>query len=281
MLITLTPLLLDARAKGVAIGSFNVYSYDTARAVLEAGASTNTPVIVAFGEKYLSNMSFGDIAAICASVARDHAIDYVLHLDHCKSLDNIEKAIAAGFSSVMIDGSNLGFADNVNLTRQAVAMAHAAGVSVEAELGSLAAGADAQEVGAGAGQVYTDAGEAADFVATTGVDALAVSIGTVHGSYKGKPDIRIDVLDAIRAVVDTPLVLHGGSGTPELTIRACIRAGITKINVNTEISQAAVAQVRTALTGPTQPHLADVDLVVQKAAMGVVVEQNTLFTNLA
>lgn len=210
----LTGMLAAAQSGGYAIGNFNVYSYETIRGVLEAGAATGTPVIVAFGERYLPNMDFRTVVALCETVAADLTVDYAIHLDHCKSMANCYRALAAGFTSVMYDGSALPFEENLANTAAVVQVAHALGASVEAELGSLASGDNSQESEDNETQSYTDPEQARDFVARTGVDALAVSIGTVHGNYKGEPNVRVDILQDIRAAVDTPLVLHGGSGTP-------------------------------------------------------------------
>ena len=239
------------------MGSFNVYSYETIRGVLEAGAQLRQPVIVAFGERYLANMDFATVGAVTRSVAASLDVEYALHLDHCKNLDNVYRAMAAGFTSVMYDGSGLVFEDNLANTARVVAVAHALGISVEAELGSLAAGSDSEETGgtSGADQVYTDPGQARQFVAETSVDALAVSIGTVHGRYTGEPNIRVDLLRAIRAEVDVPLVLHGGSGTPEAVIVDCVEHGIRKINVNTEISISAANRLGAFMAATPSAHL--------------------------
>ena len=255
MITSITPLLAAAQASRQAVGSFNVYSYETVRGVLEAGAKTGKPVIVAFGERYLENMGFDTLVGMCRTVAAELEVEYAIHLDHCKKLDNVYRAIHAGFTSVMYDGSALPFAENAANTAAVVQVAHALGVSVEAELGSLASGANSQEREDNDQQVYTDPAEAAEFVALTGCDALAVSIGTVHGAYQGTPNIRLDILDSIRAAVDTPLVLHGGSGTPDDVVAACISGRITKINVNTEISTHASGRLKAYLAEAGTPHL--------------------------
>lgn len=253
MLVNLKEIVAPAYEGRYAVGSFNCYSYETFRGCIAAGEETGTPVIAAFGAAYLANMSLDTAHAIVASLARAASIPVCLHLDHCSDLDVIHRAIAAGFGSVMYDGSALPFAENVANTRTVCRAAHACGVSVEAELGSLAVGAESHEGRAEDVEQYTDPQTAREFVAETGADALAVSIGTVHGLYKGKPHIRTDILEEIQRAVDVPLVLHGGSGTPENDLRACIARGIAKINVNTEISQAVVAQTAELLTHE-RPH---------------------------
>ncbi len=265
MLQNFNAMLREAYRGRYAVGSFNVYSYETMRGVIEAARETGSKsVIVAFGARYLSNMSLEDAHAMAATLAQGAGLPVCLHLDHCGSLDTVYRAIRAGFSSVMYDGSRLSFEENAENTRQACAVAHACGVSVEAELGSLAAGEASHEGSADDRAVYTDPLKAKEFIDYTGVDALAVSIGTVHGLYKGKPDIRLDILERINAACDTPLVLHGGSGIPEETIAACIRNGISKINVNTEISACVVEQSAALLAGEKKPHLSVLALEQQR-----------------
>ena len=212
-----------------------------------------TSVIAAFGAAYLTNMSLDTAHAIVASLAYEACVPICLHLDHCRDMNVIFRAIKSGFGSVMYDGSALPFAENVANTRMVCQVAHACGVSVEAELGCLAVGVDSHEGRAEDVEQYTDPQAAREFVTATEVDALAVSIGTVHGLYKGKPHIRTDILEEIHRAVDVPLVLHGGSGTPEGDLRACIARGIAKINVNTEISSAVVAQTAQMLA-QDKPH---------------------------
>ena len=240
MMVPMNRLLSDARAGKYAVGAFNVYNYETIRGVIEAGAASGVPVIVAFGERYLENMGFDEATAITRILAERSGVPAALHLDHCKSVDHVLQAIRAGFSSVMFDGSSFAYEENVAQTRLVAQCAHAVGVAVEAELGAIAIGDRSNEEAAE--QIYTDPAQAADFVARTGVDSLAVSIGTVHGMYKGEPKIDVDVLKRIHSLVSVPLVLHGGSGTPEAVLRECIRNGICKINVNTEISSFVVDQ---------------------------------------
>ena len=228
------------------------------REVVEAGQELGYPTIVAFGEAYLPNMGLDEVFGVVNAMARRVEIPLVLHLDHCKSFENIVKAIRAGFTSVMFDGSSLPFEKNMEATAQVVAMAHAAGVSVEAELGALAGGEFSNEESGE--EIYTNPGQAGQFVSRTGIDALAVSIGTVHGMYKGTPKIDVGVLKKIAAAVDIPLVLHGGSGTPEEIVRECIRNGIAKINVNTEISFYTVEKVKALLDSGKSYHLSQLAL---------------------
>lgn len=268
-------MLKAARQGGYAVGSFNVYNYETIRGVVSCARETRTPAIVAFGANYLPNMGLEDVAALVAAMTAGADIPVALHLDHCKSFEVIVRAIKAGFSSVMFDGSSLPFEENLRQTALITKIAHAAGAGVEAELGALARGEHSNEEDAQ--EIYTAPGEAAQFVAETGVDALAVSIGTVHGMYRGTPRIDVDVLKRIAAVVDIPLVLHGGSGTPGPVIRQCIANGIAKINVNTEISMHALEKIRGLLASNSKLHLSQLSLEETGYVQEVVTKYMAMF----
>ena len=259
MLVNLKCILDEAYKDYYAVGSFNGYNFETFKGIVEAGAETKTPVILAFGAKYLPNMSVETAAAMAKSLSEEVSIPVCLHLDHCKDQGVVYRALKAGFGSVMYDGSALPFEENLRNTLDVCRVAHACGASVEAELGSLAAGERSHEGSAGDVEAYTDPEAAKQFVDGTGVDALAVSVGTVHGLYKGKPNIRIDILNAINEKLNMPLVLHGGSGIPERDILECIRHGIVKINVNTEISVYAVDQTKLYLESAA-PHFSELSL---------------------
>ena len=259
MMTNLKTILIPAYEKKYAVGSFNSYNYETFRGSIEAGVETGTPIIAAFGAKYLANMSLETASALVHSLAEPLDIPICLHLDHSKDMEVIFRAIQAGFGSVMYDGSALPFEENLANTRAVCRVAHACGVSVEAELGSLAAGRESHEGEATDVEKYTDPKAAKKFVSATDVDALAVSIGTVHGLYKGKPNIRVDILKEIDQALGIPLVLHGGSGTPKADILQCMANGIAKINVNTEISSDAVAR-SAALLAKEKPHFSVLSL---------------------
>ena len=249
MYVNFNNMLKEAYDNHHAIGSFNWYNFETLSGIIEAAEETGTPVIASFGAKYLSNMSLKTAVAMTRSLAEQVSVPVCLHLDHCSDKLTIMQAIDLGFGSVMYDGSRLSFDDNVMNTREICDIAHDCSVSVEAELGSLAAGANSHEGTADDKECYSKADDAAKFLRYTGVDALAVSIGTVHGMYKGTPNIRTDILREINEELGIPLVLHGGSGTPEDKLKECIANGIAKINVNTEISQYVVSNTREFLAG--------------------------------
>lgn len=252
-------MLKEAYDRSGAVGSFNWYNYESLKGIIDASNETGLPVIASFGAKYLKNMSLDTAAALTKVLAEGSGQSICLHLDHCSDKSVIVRAVRAGFGSVMYDGSSLPFEDNLRNTAEICDIAHACGVSVEAELGSLAAGEHSHEGSADDREVYTDPSLAAEFVSRTGVDALAVSIGTVHGMYKSTPNIRIDILKSINAAVKAPLVLHGGSGTPEDKLLQCIENGIAKINVNTEISEYAVSR-SAVLLSTERPHFSVLSL---------------------
>lgn len=259
MLVNLKDIVDKAYQNYYAAGSFNGYNYETFKGIIDAGAETNTPVILAFGAKYLPNMTVETAAALGKSLAEESPVPVCLHLDHCKDQAVICRALKAGFGSVMYDGSALPFEENLINTRQVCCIAHACGACVEGELGSLASGEKSHEGSSADREACTDPGEARSFAEETGVDALAVSVGTVHGLYRGKPNIRMDILTAINEAVNIPLVLHGGSGIPQEDILMCIRHGIAKINVNTELSIYAVEKTKEYLERE-EPHFSVLSL---------------------
>ena len=229
------PLLELAEEKGIAYGAFVTVSYDSALAAIEAGSELNTPVIFITGTDCCDLM--GGFAGTVETVKRAAAntmVPVALHLDHCRTYEECVQAINAGYSSVMIDGSSLPFEENIALTRKVVEYAHPLGITVEGELGKLV-GEEGALIVKGPEGAQTDPAEAAEFVARTGVDCLAVSIGTQHGAYVAAPRLNIERLKKIHEVVNIPLVLHGGSGTPVDQVQDSIRNGIRKINVATDV----------------------------------------------
>ncbi len=277
MLCTLKEVLQQAQREQRAIGSFNVYNMETIHGVVQAAKEKNVPAIVSFGASYLKNMTLEEVAVSVRRLTQTEELPFVLHLDHCKDRAVIRQAIDAGFTSVMYDGSALPFTQNVENTKAVCQMAHEKNVSVEAELGSLALGDYSNETDIDHGQQYTDPKSARVFVEETGVDALAVSIGTVHGMYRGTPNIRVDLLAEIKQQVSVPLVLHGGSGTPEDVIGQCIQNGICKINVNTELSQYTMAKTREHLQQEPNTHFSQLSLLQRTWVKEIVGNYMTLF----
>lgn len=277
MLKNLTELFELEQQKDKAFGAFNIYNYETIKGVLAAAEEKKTGVILAFGAKYLTNIDFSTVVAITKSLAETINYPVVLHLDHCTDFSLIKRAIEAGFTSVMYDGSMLTYEENVANTKKVVDLAKAKNVSVEGELGSLAAGQGSHEGLPEDLEVYTNPEQAKEFVERTGVDCLAVSIGTVHGMYAREPNIRLDILAAINELVTVPLVLHGGSGTPVEKIQGAIKKGIAKINVNTELSTYTIEATKAYLAKEKSPHLSQVYLAQQNDIKDVVKKYISIF----
>lgn len=253
MFISTKELLLKAEQEHAAIAAFNCYNAETVQAAIQAAERANQGVLIAYGERYKDYMNLEAFAAFTIKIAELASVPVALHLDHSYELETIKRALSAGFTSVMFDGSPHSLEENIRLTKEVVELAHAHGVHVEAEIGSMEKG-DFSDEEEGDGRL-TDPTEAARFVSETGVDFLAASIGTVHGMYKGEPKLQFDLLEEIAAKVQIPLVLHGGSGTPEDQVLKAIDYGIRKINVNTEISLTAVSTIADTIKENQQVHL--------------------------
>ncbi|MBS4201221.1 class II fructose-bisphosphate aldolase [Bacillus sp. FJAT-49732] len=269
-------ILVNAQRGKYGAAAFNVYSLETVQAAIKVAEMENQPVIIALGERYFPTVDVEGFSAMVRAMAEKASIPVSLHLDHAYEKESIIRAIRCGFSSVMFDGSAYDLEQNMRLTKEIVDIAHMAGVSVEAEIGSLARGAFSdEEEGNG---TLTDPTSAKEFVAETGVDFLAAAIGTVHGMYKGEPKIDLDLLERIRQVVDVPLVLHGGSGTPDEIVRQAIQSGICKINVNTEVSMAAVSHLQTYFETREMVHLSTVMADMQQSMEPVMTKFIKLFS---
>lgn len=260
MLQPMTHLLKKARDHQYAVPQPDFVNLGMAAAYLETAAHYRSPLILGFGEEYVEASEASDLSHLVRLIevlASKHHIPVALHLDHGSSFEACAKAINAGFSSVMIDGSSLPFAENVALTKRVVQLAKLSGVSVEGELGRMKTGRGYDLVD-GDTQVLTDPEAAHAFVQETGVDALAVSIGTVHGEYHGEPDIRVDLLQQIKSVVPVPLVLHGASGTEPALLRECVRGGIAKVNIYTDLAMAINKTVKEKYSSSDQVQIPDV-----------------------
>jgi len=275
MLVNLNDVLIQARKSGYAVGAFNVYNMETVEAVFDAAVSLNTPVIIAFGEKYTHISSIHLISKCVHELANKTPLPVVLHLDHCKSEDLIIQAIQAGFTSVMYDGSSMRNSDNIKITSKIAKIAHAAGVTVEAELGYVPAEDTGEFVPE---EQLTRPEEAKEFVEKTDCDALAIAIGTIHGNYIGKPKIYHDRLKEITKVISIPLVLHGGSGNTEEDLILAIDEGISKININTEISNAAVNQLKEIFKNDYSGHLSTLSEKIKEPMLIAIKEKMKLFS---
>jgi len=226
-LVTFNELLPQARKEKRAVAAFNVANLETLLSVFKAAEQVQSPVIIQVYQRLFKDERAELIAAMTARLASKSGIPVALHLDHGESLDQIRQAIAIGYTSVMIDGSKLPFDENIALTAEAAAIAHRAGVTLEAEIGHVPFGDGEIEL--------STAAEAAEFVEKTGVDALAISIGTIHGFYKKAPVLDIARAREIGERVGIPLVLHGGTGVPEDQLKLAVGCGVAKVNIATEL----------------------------------------------
>jgi len=268
MLVTNKDVLMPARQNGYAVGAFNINNLESLLAVNEAALEENSPVIVAVTPSAIKYAGLSYLSKIVRTAAESTSVPMSLHLDHGETFDTVKKCVEAGFTSVMFDGSFLKFEENVALTRKVVDLAHEKGISVEAELGRLA-GVEESTVEEKEA-VLTDPNVAKEFIERTGVDALAVAIGTSHGAYKFKAEPKLDFerLKLIKERVNVPLVLHGASsvpqwiiekaskygaeltgarGIPEEHIKKAISLGISKINIDTDLRLAFTATIREVL----------------------------------
>lgn len=226
MLVTSKQLIINAQKGGYAIGSFNTSDLEITKAILMAAQKLNSPVIVETSEKAIGYAGLETLASIIKEQAKKVKVPVALHLDHGTNLDLVGQCLDNGYTSIMFDGSHLSFDENQILTRQATEMAHRRNVPCEGELGSIGQGAQKSNL--------TNPEDMIDFVKNTGVDFLAVSIGSKHGKESDEK-LDIDLLKRIRSKTAIPLVLHGASGVSDEDIKAAIKNGIAKINIDTDI----------------------------------------------
>ena len=245
-LVPMSLLLKQAQKGGYAVGAFNANNLEIVQGIVEAADELESPVILQASQGAIKYAGVDYITAIVKTASEKVKVPVALHLDHGTSFEQAVQCIRAGFSAVMFDGSKHSFEDNIANTLAVVRVARPAGVSVEAELGKIGGTEDDISV-SDRDAMMTVPEEAQEFVRRTGVDALAVAIGTAHGPYKGEPRLDFDRLQKIRNLVDVPLVLHGASGVPEKAIQKAISIGICKINIDTDLRQAFTAAVKQVL----------------------------------
>ncbi|MDX6040805.1 tagatose bisphosphate family class II aldolase [Scandinavium lactucae] len=233
-IISTKAMLKKAQREGYAVPAFNIHNLETLQVVVETASELHSPLIVAGTPGTFSYAGTGNVVAIAAELARSYNHPLAIHLDHHESSTDIEQKVKAGVRSVMIDGSHHVFAENIALVKRVTDNCHRYDVSVEAELGRLGGQEDDLTVDA-KDALYTHPLQAREFVEKTGIDSLAVAIGTAHGLYVGEPKLDFDRLAEIRQHVEVPLVLHGASGLATEDIRRAIGLGICKVNVATEL----------------------------------------------
>lgn len=242
--------LLQLSKDRKAILAANFYNLETLNAIIAAAKAENKPVILQLSESSINYIGLELAVQMAKTALKVSGVEGWLHLDHGGSLDLVQRCLDAGFDSVMIDASEKPLEENIRISKEAVRRAEKYGANVEAELGYIAKLNQAQD-----NSGFTQPEDAIRFTSETGVNALAVSIGSAHGFYKKEPKLDIQLLSKIRASVSTPLVLHGGSGIPDKTLVNAIRNGITKINLATETKNAFMKQLKEELT-----HTDEIDL---------------------
>lgn len=242
-LVTAREILSDARNMHYAVPAFDVSDYRMAKTVVETAEKMRAPVILMGLTGDTTSDQFSHLSVDLHSIALSASIPVCTHLDHALHLDDVKKAIHQGYSSVMIDGSSLPLKDNIRITKEVVDYAHAYGVSVEAELGHVGDGIVGKSESSAHGEsghanILTNEEEMKYFIEATQVDCLAVSFGTSHGVYKCTPHLELDLLDRLNAASSVPLVVHGGSGTPDDQMKEAIARGICKVNIFSDILEA-------------------------------------------
>lgn len=277
-ILNMKELLNIAYRDRYAVGSFNVINLEFLEAIVEAAENKRSPVILSIAEVHFKFVNVENIAPAIKFVAERSSVPVVLHLDHGESFEAVMRALRAGFTSIMYDGSKLPYDENVARTAEVVKMCHAVNVTVEAELGHIG-GAEGGSGGAQAAEeFYTKVEEAKDFVSRTNVDALAVAIGTAHGIYKGTPKLDFKRLSDINNAVGIPLVLHGGTGLSVNDFRQSIQLGVSKINFYTGMSVAATDAIKEILKKkPDYYDFPELLKASKKAVTKIVEEQMDIF----
>lgn len=267
-LVTLREVLREADTGGYAVGAFNCNNMEIVQAIIGAAQAEATPVIIQASQGAIKYAGVEYITALVKLAAAKVSIPVVLHLDHGTDFEQVMQCLRAGFTSVMIDGSKYPLEENIALTRRVVEIAHPMGVSVEGELGRIGGTEDHISV-AEHEAAMTIPEEARRFAAETGIDALAIAIGTSHGLYKGKPKLDFERLEKIARMVPVPIVLHGSSGVPADDIRRAVKLGVRKINIDTDIRVAFVDTMRRVLA-------ADQDEIDPRKVLGPARETATI-----
>lgn len=244
MLVTTKKMLLEAQKNHYAVGAFNVENMEMVQAVIAAAEEMHSPIIIQTTPSTLKYASPELYLANVKALANKAEVPIAIHLDHGNSFELAMQTFRCGYTSIMIDGSQKPFEENIALTSAVVKAAHAANISVEAELGTVGGKEDSLDNGEGG---YTDPSKAKEFVERSGCDSLAVAIGTAHGVYKHAPKLDLNRLSAIREAVDIPLVLHGTSGVDDEVVKECVQRGICKVNYATDLRIAYTRGVKEVL----------------------------------
>ncbi|MDT2571681.1 ketose-bisphosphate aldolase [Enterococcus raffinosus] len=247
MLYTMKDLLKVAKENQFAVPAFNICSYDMMKAIMEEVEKQNAPVILEIHPDEIAYLN-DEFVAAAKEYAHNSKVPVVIHMDHGGSVKDVMRAIRNGYTSVMIDASTQTFEDNMSLTKEVVKLAHDVNVSVEAELGTIGNNGSAE--GGTANIIYTDPNQAEEFVKETGIDTLAVAIGTAHGLYPKDmpPKLNIDLLKELNQRIDIPFVLHGGSGNPDSEVSEAVKYGVAKVNLSSDLKSVFFEALRAILT---------------------------------
>jgi fructose-bisphosphate aldolase class II len=276
-LISGKEMLMQAKSQGYAVGAFSAHNAETVQAILWAAAEQKAPVMIQIGQRVIRSIGMAAMVGMIQSLGKDLDATAAIHLDHGNSFEQAMQAIQLGFQSVMYDGSHHSLDENIRITKQVADAAHAVNIPVEGEIGRI--GGTEDDLTVSEEEAYlTDVSEAVLFSEQTGVDYLAVAIGTAHGLYKGEVKLHLGRLQQIAEQVDKPIVLHGGSGVPDELIKLAISAGVAKINVDTELRQAFALEAQSVWReNPDEYHLATVFGTAKEAVKQKVAEKIRLF----
>jgi len=276
-LVNTVELLAHAEKYTYAVGAFNVINLEFLNGILEAAEETKSPVILNVAEVHFPYVNIEQITPVVKYMAENACVPVVLNLDHGLSLDTVVRALRCGFSAVMYDASKKPLEQNIEETRMVVKMAHAVGVSVEAELGRVVGAEGGKKAARAKREYFTDPDEAERFVEETGIDALAVSVGNVHGFYEGEPELDFELITELKRRTNVPLVLHGGSGISDEDFRRAIQCGMRKINFFTEMSREATERVREVLASSEDVMIPDFLREAKNKIKEVVMERMRVF----
>ncbi|MEB3291996.1 MAG: class II fructose-bisphosphate aldolase [Synechococcales bacterium] len=275
MLASTRELLETARRHSYAIGAFNVYNLEGVKAVIQAAEAAYSPAML---QIHPSALKYGrsSLIALCLEAARSATVPISVHLDHSTDSEDIRQALQSGMRSIMADGSPFEYEKNLEFTQQMTFLAHQYGAIVEAEIGRISGTEDGLTIAEKEAKM-TDPDQAVEFVKRTNVDALAVTIGNVHGEYKSPPRLDFDRLATIRSRLSIPLVLHGASGLPAEMISRSIQLGVCKFNVNTEVRQAYLQSLKAEICGKSPQDLLEIAGEAIEAMQTVIAEKLALF----
>lgn len=280
MLVGLKEVTAEAKKRGIAVGNFNTPNLECLIAVLDAAEELDVPIIIAHAQCHEDVAPLDKIGPVMVELAKRSKVKVCVHLDHGEDFEYCKRAIALGFTSIMIDFSTLPYEENLKGTAEVVEYAHAHGVDVEAELGSMPAREGGGEVTVSKESLYTNPELVVDFVSKTNVDALAIAFGTAHGIYKEKPVLNMDIITAVTKKTDLPLVMHGGSGISHDEYREVIKRGIRKINYYSYMSYDGYAAAKKTVEGKEADFFHNLALNAQMAMKENALRTIKVFSNI-